>query len=160
MGTSRKISHLVAAVVTVLAASCSGGPNDTLPAEWSGAQSLATQQSACRSDGPSNTPTVDITETAAGVAGTLSAWFRCPQSVCAYVMDSDATSRVLVQPCDLHPTNVTKCACLFDVTFTLPARAARTDVEVYERSDFYGATTPPVPTLIATKPVGPPTRSP
>jgi hypothetical protein len=49
---------------------------------------------------------------------------------------------------------------LVDVTFTLPARTERTAVEVYQRSDFYGATSPPVPTLIAKKPVGPTARSP
>lgn len=161
MKPSPKFLHLVAVAATGLAASCGGGSSDTLPTEWSGAQALTIQQSACRGDGSFDAATFDVTETGGAIAAALNgASFRCQQSVCAYVADSGATTRVLVQPCDLHPTSVPKCACLFDVTFTLSARADRTAVEIYKRSDFYGATAPPVATLIATKPVGSPTRSP
>jgi hypothetical protein len=43
---------------------------------------------------------------------------------------------------------------LYDVTFKLQVRADRTAVDVYKRFDFYGATTPPAPTLAATASVG------
>jgi hypothetical protein len=69
-------------------------------------------------------------------------------------MDGGATTRVLVQPCDLHPTNVVRCDCLYDVTFTIRARADRTAIDVYKRFDFYGETTPPMPTLAATASLG------
>jgi hypothetical protein len=134
---------------------CAGGANDAIPAGWNGAQPLAIQQSACNSDGVSVTPTLDVTEASGVIAGTLKdASFRCQQSLCAYVSDSGPTTRVLLQPCDLHPTNVPKCDCAYDVTFTLGTRADRTAIEIYQRLDFYGATTPPVPMLIATKALG------
>jgi hypothetical protein len=155
MRTSRQILHFVA-VAAGLAASCGGGgSNDTIPAGWTGAHALTIQQSMCKAAGSVVTATFDVTETAGGVEGALKdVTFRCQQSLCAYIIDSGATARVLVQPCDLHPTNVPKCGCEYDVTFALPARADRTAVEAYQRFDFYGATTPPVPMLVATKPVG------
>ncbi len=106
------------------------------------------------------TSTLDVTDTGGILAVTVKdVSFRCQQSLCAYVMDSGATTRVLVQPCDLHPTNVVRCDCLYDVTFTLPARADRTAVDVYKRFDFYGATTPPTPSLAAMAPVGAATQT-
>jgi hypothetical protein len=154
MKTSRKILQIVVVAANALAASCGGGSSDALPAEWSGAHALTIQQSACRGDGSFATATFDVTATGGVIEGALNgASFRCQQSACAYVVDSGATTRVLVEPCDLHPTNVPRCACLFDLTFALPARADRTAVEVYQRSDFYGATTPPVATLLATAPI-------
>lgn len=156
MRNSRKILRAVAATAAGLAASCGGGgAADTIPAGWTGARPLTIQQSACKGDGSVVTATFDVTETAGAVEGTLKdVSFRCQQTLCAYAIDSGATTRVLVQPCDLHPTNVPKCGCTVDVTFALPARVDRIAVEVYQRVDFYGATTPPVPTLVATKPVG------
>jgi hypothetical protein len=144
-----------------LAASCgcAGGANDAIPAGWNGAQPLAIQQSACNGDGDGDgvsvsvTPTLDVTEASGVIAGTLKdASFRCQQSLCAYV--SDTTTRVLLQPCGLHPTIVPRCDCAYDVTFTLGTRADRTAIEIYQRFDFYGATTAPAPMLIATKLLG------
>jgi hypothetical protein len=137
---------------------CGGGdsntPGDTLPAGWSGAQALTIDQSACKGSAPAVTTTFELTETGILTGTIKDLSFRCQQTACAYVTDDGATTRVLVQPCDLHPTSVPKCGCQYDVTFTLPARAARTAVEVYRRDDYYGATTAPEPTLVATRPVG------
>ena len=135
--------------------SCGGGARDTLPAGWEGASTLTTQQTACNGDTMSADPGLELSEAAGVIAGTYKdAEFRCSQQVCAYVLDTSATTRVLIQPCDLHPTSVPKCDCLYDVTFTLPARADRTAVELYRRVDFYGATSPPTPALVATHAVG------
>jgi hypothetical protein len=159
MRNFRQILHVTAALAAALASSCGGGGgavvSDTLPAGWAGAQALTIQQTACKGATLAPATTFELTDAGGMLAGAVKDLsFRCQQTACAYVVDSGATTRVLVQPCDLHPTNVTKCSCWYDVTFTLPARADRTAVELYRRDDFYGATTPPVPTLIATKPVG------
>lgn len=126
--------------------------SDTLPEGWTGAQALQVQQSFCSSFGSPPT-SFELIAAGEGLEGTLRCFdyrdFNFP-SLCAFASDSGATTRVLVQPCDLHPTNVPKGEALYDVRFTLPARAARTTVEMYERGDYYGAKTPPVPTLLAT----------
>jgi hypothetical protein len=144
--------------LAALGTSCGGGAaNDTLPAGWTGAQALTLQQAACKGSATSPTPVLEVTDPGGGGPVAVAAKdlsFRCQQPVCAYVLDDGATTRVLAQPCDLHPTSVTKCACWSDVTFTLPPRADRTAVELYRRDDFYGATTPPQPMLVATSPVG------
>jgi hypothetical protein len=156
MRTFCQILRVAAAAALGFAASCGGG-SDTLPADWTGASALTIEQSQCKgsADGAMVTSTLDVTDKGGTLAVTVKdVSFRCQQSLCAYATDSGATTRVLVQPCDLHPTNVVRCDCLYDVTFTLPARADRTAVEVYKRFDFYGATTPPTPTLAVTAPVG------
>lgn len=146
----------IAAVAAALGTACGGGgASDTLPAGWEGAQALAVQQTACKSGAPPASPSLELTESGGVITGVLrDVQLRCEQQACAYVADSGATTRVLVQPCDLHPTSVPKCDCAYDVTFTLPAQADRTAVAVYERDDFYGASTPPQPALVASKPVG------
>ena len=149
----RTIAALVVAS-TGLAAACDGGTGDALPTGWTGAQQLTVQQSMCDSTALSTNPTFELANSGGTITGTLrDANFRCQQQVCAYLLDSGATTRALVQPCELHPSSVPKCDCHYDVTFTLLARADRTTVEIYRRDDFYGATTPPEPILVATNPV-------
>jgi hypothetical protein len=155
MRTFRQILCVAAAALLAFAVSC--GDGDALPADWIGARALTIGQSQCKgsADGTTVTPTIDAIDTGGMLAVTINDLsFRCQQSVCAYVMDSGATTRVLVQPCDLHPTNVTRCDCLYDVTFKLQMRVDRTAIDVYKRFDFYGAPTPPTPALAATAPVG------
>jgi hypothetical protein len=132
-----------------------GMADDTIPAGWTGAEALQLQQSFCPTGGP-YPPPFTVTETSGAIEGTLTCVeFREFQSLCGYVVDSGATARVLVQPCDLHPTNVPKGDQDFNVTFTLPARADRTSVELYDRFDFYGSSAPTVPMLLGTADVGP-----
>ena len=141
-----------------LVTACGGGSttNDTLPDGWSGAQALTIGQTTCKGNSPAASTSFELSAANGMLAGVIKdVAFRCQQTACAYVSEDGAKTRVLVQPCDLHPTNVPKCGCPYDVSFTLPARTARTSVEVYRRDDFYGATTTPTPTLIATRPVGP-----
>jgi hypothetical protein len=131
-----------------------GQVDDVIPAGWTGAQPMMIQQSNCPSGGPFPPPFA-VTETSGEIAGALTCVeFREFQILCGYVVDSSATTRVLVQPCDLHPTSHPKGDQSYNVTFKLPARADRAGVAIYERFDFYGATTPPVPMLLATVPVG------
>jgi hypothetical protein len=120
-----------------------------------GAQALTIEQTTCKSGAPSASPSLELSESGGMITCALKdIQFRCEQQACAYVTDSGATTRVLVQPCDLHPTSVAKCSCPYDVSLTLAARAGRTAVEVYKRDDFYGASAPPQPVMVASKPVG------
>ncbi len=151
----RGLRMIMFAASAGIVVSCGGSARDTLPAGWAGAAPLTVQQSTCNGDIMSAKPSLDVTDTGGTISVTYGdAEFRCNQQVCAYVMDAGATTRVLVEPCDLHPTSVTRCDCLYDVTFTLPTRASRTAVELYRRGDFYAATSPPLPTLVASRAVG------
>lgn len=128
--------------------------DDTLPTGWGDARALPIKQTLCPSGGLV-VPTFAVTEGGVVLEGTLSCVAsRISQALCGYVAERDATTRVLVQPCDLHPSTVSKGIQTNDVTFTLAVRADRASVEIYDRSDFYGATTPPVPRLLGTAWVG------
>ena len=131
------------------------GENDTIPAGWTGAQVLMIQQTPCIGEAAVPPPFV-VTEAGGVFEGALKCvGFREFQSLCGYVVDGGATTRVLVQPCDLHPTGAALGdGYAYNVTFGLPARTDRSAVEIYERFDFYGATTPPVPMLLARATVG------
>lgn len=139
----------------LLLAGCGDDPE--LPAAWQGASRLAVRQSSCMSGQPLTAPQprLELTAGADGVEGTFrEAQFRCgPQKVCAYVVESNGAARVLMQPCDMHPSSVPKCTCLYDVSFALPGQEGRATVELYQRPDFYGLSEPPQPRLIDTKPV-------
>jgi hypothetical protein len=128
--------------------------DDTLPTGWTVAQMLPITQTLCPSGG-NVVPSFAVAENGDVLDGRISCvGSRISQRLCGYVVDGGATTRVLVQPCDLHPTVVPKGNQTNDVTFKLPARAGRTTVEIYDRFDFYGATSPPVPRLLGTAWVG------
>lgn len=132
-------------------------PGDLLPEGWAGAVALPLIQSACAGD-PYTTPPRPRLELAASGAGLVGVYreaqFRCGnQQLCGFLAESAAVSRVLVQPCDLHPDNVTRCDCLYDVMFTLAPRPERTSVELHSRRDLYGATGPVAPRLVSVEPV-------
>jgi hypothetical protein len=155
------ILHVAVAVVVALTSACGGGESsttsDTLPAGWTTAKALTIKQTACSGTAIPAATSFEVTETAGVLTGTVKNFSsRCQKDSCAYATEDGATTRVLIQPCDLHPTSVPKCTCQGDVTFTLPARTARTTVEVYRREDFYGTTTAPQPMLISSRPVGAP----
>jgi hypothetical protein len=137
------------------ASGAAGVMDDTIPAGWTGAQALTIQQSLC--DAPRlSPPPFDVTETGGLLEGTLRCIeFREFQTLCGYAVDSGATARVLIQPCDMHPKNVPATDLTYVVTFTLPVRADRTTIEAYRRFDDYGATLPNVPGLLSTASEGP-----
>jgi len=143
-----------------LGAACSSngsvGSSDTLPVGWTGAKNLPIQQSACNNDDLTAMAAIDITDAGGSLAVAIKdVEFRCNQQICGYSLDVAATTRVLLQPCDLHPTTVTRCDCMYDMTLTLPPRSDRVEVSVYRRTDYYGAMTTPNPQLVADTRVGP-----
>jgi hypothetical protein len=130
-----------------LLAACGGGGD--LPDGWDGARPLALGQAACSSVPFAGLPRVTLSTGSDGVVtGLLETVIRCPQPVCGYLIDAGARARVLIQPCEMHPREVTKCAWPARVTFTLPASARRTSVEVWARPDFYGQTGANDPALV------------
>jgi hypothetical protein len=135
-------------------AGADGGVNDTIPSGWAGAQPLMIVQSQCIGGG-AVAPTLAVVQLGAEIEVILRrVEFREFQSLCGYSLDNGTTTRVLVQPCDLHPTNVPAGDCTYDVVFTLPSRADRIRIEAFRRFDDYGAPPPNAPVLLATAELG------
>jgi hypothetical protein len=136
-------------------AACDSERPDELPEGWAGAQRLTLEQSSCPAGFASlrGNPRLELTKTDEGLRGLYrDAQFRCnDQKVCGYVLESEVATRVLVQPCDMHPDTVTRCSCHYEISFALPARAGRTTLELYRRLDLYGAQGPVAALLIDTE---------
>jgi hypothetical protein len=127
-----------------------------LPAGWHGARQLPVAQSACLG-GPDGQAELGLSP---GEGGSLAArfstsLFRCGQRACAYVLEAAPTTKLLVQPCEMNPGMVARCACTSDVMVVLPASSARTRVELWLRPDNYGQTVSNPPVLVDTAPVAP-----
>jgi hypothetical protein len=124
--------------------------NADLPDSWAGAQELAVDQSSCGGNPylPSHEGLMLVRDMARLRGTYVKAPFRCNQSVCAYALVDRAGARVLVQPCQMNPATVTKCDCLYDVSFTLGGVEAGTMVELHRRWDRYAATEEPEPMLV------------
>jgi hypothetical protein len=130
-----------------LLCACSAGPD--LPDGWGAARPLPLVQSTCSAAPAPGLPRLTVTTATDGtMTAMLATYGRCQQSACGYVLDAASTTKILVQPCDMHPSSVNKCACTAEVTFTLPPSAQRQSVEVWWRPDFYGLSGANEPTLI------------
>ena len=68
---------------------------------------------------------------------------RCAQELCAYAHEKGRVIEVLIQPCDLHPSSVTKCSCLYDLSISLAVTPGEHEVAVYRRQDEYTGSTKP-----------------
>ena len=69
----------------------------------------------------------------------LEAEFRCSQSVEGFQMVDGNLISILVQPIDMKPRMVAKCAgCLYDIDLSVPVDQQDSyEVEVYHRTDAY-----------------------
>jgi hypothetical protein len=145
-----------AAIIGVLFSACED-VGDELPSGWADARRLQLRQSSCGGDpytsGPR--PRLELSASGGALQGSFKdAQFRCgDQELCGFALDRGAVTQVLVQPCNLHPMNVPRCDCLYEVTFTLPARPVREMVELYSRRDLYGAQAPVAPALVDVEPM-------
>jgi hypothetical protein len=131
-----------------------GGEDHDLPPDWEGAQSLPVDQSGC---------TGEAFMTGAGKlvlmrdmgrlrATYVQAPFRCEQRLCAYRLDDGASgARVLVQPCDMSPSAVSRCSCLYSVGFDVAGVEPGRAVALHRRWDRYGVSTEPQPELVASE---------
>lgn len=141
--------------VALGAAACASESADELPEGWAGAERLSLEQSSCPSGFAPvrGNPRLEVSKTNLGLHGLYrDAQFRCnDQKVCGYVFESDVATRVLVQPCDMHPAEVPRCSCHYEVTFTLPPRAGRTTLELYRRLDLHGTQGPVAAGLVDTE---------
>jgi hypothetical protein len=131
-----------------LLAACSSAAE--LPDGWEGARSLDLAQAACTpAVGPGLPRMALSTSTNGVVTATVQTAGRCSASMCGYLIESASATRVLLQPCEMHPQTVTKCACSAEVTFTLPPSAPpAAALQVWWRPDFYGLTRPNQPQLV------------
>jgi hypothetical protein len=74
---------------------------------------------------------------------------RCGQQACAYAIEQGNTAKLLVQPCDMHPGMVDKCACTTEVSLELDEEAIA-QVELWLRPDDYGQSGANPPRLVDT----------
>src|SRR6185503_11019510 len=95
------------------------GPAHDLPAGWAGARELPVDQSACEAGGSASGALALMRDMGRLRATYLGAQFRCQQRVCGYRLDDADLTRVLVQPCEMDPTDVPRCDCLYQVGFDL-----------------------------------------
>jgi len=154
-----QIATLAAAL---LAAGCGGQSGNgseaecgnDLPADFACERALRVEQSQCSGNATGATSTAHVHWSTDGKALRITdARFRCSQSVCAYLDASSEEAKVLLQPCEMSPSTVTRCDCgySFDVPVTLPPNASRVLVEL--RSDAYGGE--PTSRTLDTLSVGP-----
>lgn len=125
-----------------------------LPPGWQGARSLPVKQSACVG-GPTSQVNLELSPGEGGLVGVsfATSLLRCGQEACAYLLETGGTTKLLVQPCDMHPRMVNKCACTTDLTMTLPASGTRSLVELWLRPDGYGQTGANPPILADSQPL-------
>jgi hypothetical protein len=127
-----------------------GAPEESdLPPGWEAAARLSVDQSACQQGaGP---PALMLMRDMGRLRGTYAhAAFRCQQRLCGYRLDAGQT-RILVQPCEMDPSAVPKCDCLYTVGFDLPELESGRTVELHRRLDRYGALTEPTPELVGSE---------
>lgn len=125
------------------------GCGDDLPEGWERATKIPIEQSACTEvmpEAPITNMSVGLTNETVSVAFRTTR-VRCEQEACAYYQSKDSVEQFLVQPCDMHPSQVTLCMCTYDLSFGAGVGRAEADVELYMRGDAY-ANDPPPPELI------------
>jgi hypothetical protein len=141
------------ALGVLLVTSACGEP-DELPPGWHEARRIALAQTSC-SAGSSE---INRLQLSPGAGGTLSVAFsttllRCGQEACGYAVDLATATKLLVQPCDMHPRSVNKCTCTSRIELSLPADDDRVAVELWLRPDNYGQHDGNLPTLVDRKDV-------
>ncbi len=142
-------------LATIGLGGCADDAPPELPVGWEDAQRMSLMQSTCPPGfAPlQGNPRLELTKDDQGLRGVYKdAQFRCnDQKVCGYVSESDTTTRVLVQPCEMRPATVVRCTCRYEVTFMLPSRAGRMTLELYRRADLYGTQGPVAAGLVDTE---------
>lgn len=79
------------------------------------------------------------------------AHFRCEQRVTGYVKRNGSAVDVLVQPSDMSPSSVAKCACLYTIQLEVPRLAPGTyAITLHRRGD---SRNPPEPVRIGSEQV-------
>jgi hypothetical protein len=143
------------ALLLMVGSACEDEAPAELPEGWAEAARLPLTQNGCpQGFAPlRGNPRLEVTKDDLGLKGVYKdATFRCnDQKVCGFITESDTTTRVLVQPCQMRPSAVVRCTCQYEVTFTLPSKAGRMTLELYRRADLYGAQGPVAAALIDTE---------
>jgi len=112
-----------------------------LPDDLADATPLPVRQSACLTDvyeAEDRRPVVDLLPTAEGidlVVHRLRA--RCEQAIAAFVERRGESISVLLQPEQMRPRAVARCACLYEVAVSVPLPTGTYEVTVETRGDRY-----------------------
>lgn len=129
------------------------GPD--LPEGWEEAEPiLEFEQSDCGADPSEGYETginVQVSSGAADVTWTNQP-FRCEQPVEAYIRREGAGIDVLVQPVEIHPEEVVRCDCLYDLGMGFNMSDSETSITFYTRNDEAGG--PSSPSRIGTVTIG------
>lgn len=121
---------------------CAGSSDDPeLPAGWEDAKEIPVTTTECDSQGdddaPASTFTFELSEDEESVdALYTSASARCGQRKCAYHLEEDGVAKILTQPCEMHPEDVPRCVCDYNLSFTFDAPPSG-EVEIWVGSDAY-----------------------
>ena len=130
-----------------------GGSTEVLPTGWEGAEELPLAGAECSAP-VGSPPSVEV----ASRADTLEVFLhrfgkRCDQDLCGFSREHGAATKVLIQPCEMHPESVTNCSCPTEVALVLGARTDRGTIQIWSRNDSYGLTGPNEPRLLDTQAV-------
>jgi hypothetical protein len=128
-----------------------GAEDRDLPQGWEEALSLPVDTSECTGGDSAMPGKLVLMRDMGRLRATYEqAVFRCQQRVCAYrTGDGAGGARVLVQPCDMNPSGVTKCSCPMTIGFDIPGVEPGRNIELLRRWDRYGATSEPQPEMVA-----------
>jgi hypothetical protein len=128
-----------------------GADDHDLPPGWEAATSLPVDRSECLADDAGGSGKLVLMRDMGRLRATYErAVFRCQQRLCAYRLDDGAGgARLLVQPCDMTPTAVTKCSCPVTIGFDVPGVESGRMIELLRRWDRYGMIDEPEVELVA-----------
>lgn len=99
-------------------------------------QCLSADEDATLEDGGTDggVPSALITAGDSEVHVEVVASFRCGQEVCARIVETGATIRCTVEPCDLDG-DISRCNCVQRLSVIIPSSSGERTVEVYRRGD-------------------------
>ncbi len=129
----------LSAVLLLALVSCGKSSSSAdLPSGWSGAQRITDfTQKACSGSALTGPPAVVQASAIKNAIDVeyLHADFRCQQDVEGFVRENGTAIDLLVQPIDLHPKNIVRCDCLYDIMLEVSATPGSHRVTVYRRWD-------------------------
>jgi hypothetical protein len=115
-----------------------GQAGGDLPPGWEQAVKVVVTQEALGLAGASAKPVVTVMPGTGSVSVQVAgATGRCDQQTVGWVRSSAVELELLLQPSDMHPTAVGKCATAYDLKTTVPAPSGTLTLVVSLRSDAY-----------------------
>jgi hypothetical protein len=106
-----------------------------LPDGFASAVAIPIEQSDCLGSSDASTELLVWHDTERTVS-LENVTFRCAQAVCGFLTQDGGVLRVLLRPCDMNPTDITRCVCAYNIEFEVTWAMDR--IEVYRQGDNYG----------------------